>query len=135
MNTDLWPSMRKYRLNLAVVFMATLFGPAFVSAHHSGAMFDFEHPITLNGTVKEFQWTNPHCYIQLLVSKDGQFQEWSVELGAPAHLFRSGWRPYSLKSGDKVQLVIAPLRDGSRGGQFKSGVGSGGKEIGTETTQ
>ncbi len=60
-------------------------------AHHSGAMFDNQKPLTLSGTVRQFQWTSPHCYIQLVVSApDGKVQEWSLEMGAQVYLYRLG---------------------------------------------
>jgi len=86
-------------------------------AHHSGAIFDVEHKITLTGAVREFQWTNPHSYIQLLVKdSQGKELEWSLEMGGLAYLYNNGWRPSTLKMGDEVIVTVAPLRDGSRGG-------------------
>jgi hypothetical protein len=103
---------------------------ASASAHHSGAMFDAQTTITLHGTVKDFRWGNPHCWIQLLVSKDGVDQEWSVEMGSTTQLYRSGWRPRTLKDGDKVTVLVHPLRDGTPGAQFLSAQGPGGAPLG-----
>src|ERR1043165_2062512 len=87
-------------------------------AHHSFAMFDAEKNIAIEGTVKEFQWTNPHSWIHLNVSDDaGKATVWSVELGSPAGLVRQGWVPKTLTPGMKVQVLIHPLRDGNPGGQ------------------
>src|ERR1700754_3576489 len=89
--------------------------------HHSGAMFDDQKSITLKGTVKQYQWTNPHCWIQVVVPDEkGATAEWSVEMGAPMELFRNGWRPRTLKAGDKITVVIHAMRDGSRGGLYVS---------------
>lgn len=116
-------------ISVAAILVA---GPAF--AHHSHAMFDFEKQVTLVGTVKEFQWNNPHCWIQVLVPdpKDPNAPpvEWGVEMGAPMQLVRHGWRPASLKPGDKITVVINPLRDGRPGGQIISAIGPDGKPIG-----
>lgn len=101
-----------------------------VSAHHSFAMFDFAKELKLSGSVREFQWTNPHCFIQLVVDQDGTPSEWSIEMGSPIHLVRNGWRPKLLKAGDKVTIVIHPMRDGSRGGDFVSGIGPDGTSLG-----
>lgn len=107
------------RLAVTAVFFCAL--PAF--AHHSGAMFDYPNVVTLSGTVREFQFTNPHGYIQLLVpDKTGATQEWSIEMGAPAHLFRAGWKPTTLKAGDKITVTLTPMRAGGMGGEFKSAV-------------
>jgi hypothetical protein len=101
------------------------------AAHHSGAMFDDKQSVTLNGTVKAFQWTNPHCFIQILVpGKDGSMAEWSVELGAPFEVIRTGFKPKSLQPGDKITVVIHPMRDGSRAGLFVSAVTPDGKQLG-----
>src|SRR5215510_10290906 len=67
--------------------------PLPAAAHHSGAMFDDTKSVTLVGTVKVFQWTNPHCWIQLLVPDKSGTVEWSVELGAPFEVYRAGLRP------------------------------------------
>jgi hypothetical protein len=101
------------------------------SAHHSFAMFDQEKVITLQGTVREFQWTNPHSWIQLLVPGDGgKITEWSVEMSGPGGLARKGWKPKTLKQGDKVTMVIHPLRDGGPGGSFVSVVLPNGQTLG-----
>jgi hypothetical protein len=101
-------------------------------AHHSAAMFDEQHSKALNGTVKVYQWTNPHSWIQLLVRQEGSSAvEWSVQLGSPSQLFRIGWRPDTIKPGDKISVVIHPMRDGTRGGLFVSGIGLDGKPLGS----
>jgi hypothetical protein len=88
-------------------------------AHHSFAMFDAEKTKTLEGTVKEFQWTNPHSWILMTVNNDkGQAEQWAIEMGGPAGLARQGWVPKTLTPGMKVKTVIHPLRDGNNGGQF-----------------
>jgi hypothetical protein len=102
------------------------------SAHHSGTMFDDKKAVTLTGTVKAYQWTNPHCWIQVLVPGQNGPQEWSVEMGAPFELFRGGWRPNTLKAGDPITIVVRPMRDGSRGGLYVSATDASGKPFGTE---
>ena len=95
-----------------------LSGPP-AQAHHAFAMFDTNREITLDGTVKEFQWTNPHVWIQLVVpDASGKPQEWGVECTSVNFLRREGWDKGSLKPGDKVKLLIFPLKDGSHGGQL-----------------
>lgn len=100
-------------------------------AHHSASMFDQQHEVTLTGVVKEFQFTNPHCFIQLFVNDEHGDSEWSIEMGAPMHLLRSGWKPHTLNPGDKITVVINPLRDGGKGGSYSSGVGADGKPLGS----
>ncbi len=90
---------------------------AAAQGHHSAAMFDDSQRVTLAGTVREFQWSNPHCYVQLMVTpQKGAAQEWSLEMGAPTYLYNLGWRPSTLKAGDKISVKIAPLRKGGTGG-------------------
>ena len=103
-------------------------------AHHSRSMFDQTKQLTLVGTVKDFQWTNPHCWIQILVPDPANPQaapvEWGIEMGAPVELMRKGWKPASLNPGDKVSIVVNPLRDGEHGGLVVSVTGPDGKIIG-----
>jgi hypothetical protein len=99
-------------------------------AHHSASIFDHERQVTLSGTVKVFQFTNPHCWIQLLVTTGDSTTEWSIELGSPAHLIRAGWKPNTLKPGDKITVVVNPLREGANGGGFVSAKGVDGNPIG-----
>jgi hypothetical protein len=89
--------------------------------HHSFAMFDQGRQVTLQGTVREFQWTNPHAWIHIVVSNaDGLKDTWQVELNSPNNLKRQGWKSSSIKPGDQVTLVLNPLKDGSKGGLFIS---------------
>jgi uncharacterized protein DUF6152 len=104
-------------LGLAGIAIAMSGIPAF--AHHSFAMFDGEKSVTLEGTVKEFQWTNPHSWIMLTVNNaQGQPELWAIELGGPSALARQGWVPKTLTPGMKVKTLIHPLKDGSNGGQY-----------------
>ena len=104
-------------LGLAGLAIAMSAAPAF--AHHSFAMFDAAAVKTVEGTVKDFQWTNPHSWILLTVDNAaGQPEQWAVEMGGPQGLARQGWTPKTLRPGMKVKTVIHPLRDGSNGGQF-----------------
>jgi hypothetical protein len=90
------------------------------SAHHSFATFDQNHTVTLVGTVKEVQWTNPHIWVQVLVKSPtgGQDVEWSIEGGSPNGLNRAGWKRTSIKAGDTIEMTIHPLKDGSHGGSM-----------------
>jgi hypothetical protein len=83
--------------------------PAF--PHHSYSMFDMKKEVTLEGTVRNFQWTNPHIWIDLVVidKATGQPVNWSVEGSGPTLLAREGWRRDTIKPGDKVILVTHPL--------------------------
>ena len=88
-------------------------------AHHSFAMFDASQLMTLEGTVKEFQWTNPHAWIILtVIDSEGQPVQWAIEMNGPSGLVRDGWYSKTLTPGMNVKVVIHPLRDGKKGGQY-----------------
>jgi len=116
---------RRYTLALAA---AAVLAATPAAAHHSAAMFDKGKTVTLVGKVRQFQWTNPHSWIQIVVDGEGG-AEWSIELGAPVELFRLGWRPATLKPGDKITVTANPMRDGSHGALFVSAVRDGGAPI------
>jgi hypothetical protein len=121
-------------LSFTLIAIAALLTASSALAHHSFAMFDQSRTVNLQGTVKDFRWTNPHVFIQLLVKTEGGSEvEWSIEMTSPEHLARVGWRPGTLKPGDQVTLGIHPMRDGSAGGQYVSGTGPSGPLIGTPT--
>ena len=89
-------------------------------AHHSTAEFDYTRTISVEGVVKEVQWTNPHSYLQILSKgPDGEVVQWGVEIGAPALNVKFGWRKDSVKIGDKVALTMAPARDGRKFGTLR----------------
>lgn len=103
------------RLSLAAAMVALV--PLSAAAHHSFAMFDKANPTKISGKVKEFQWVNPHSWIQLLVAgDDGAVVEWSIEGRSPNVLARRGWTRGTLKPGDVVTLTIYPLKSGDPGG-------------------
>ena len=75
--------------------------------------------VTLTGTVKDFQWTNPHAWIQVDVPGDkGQSTEWGVECGSPNMMVRTGWKKTTLKPGDRITVVVNPLLDGRTNGSL-----------------
>jgi hypothetical protein len=135
-----WMTTRKIPFTLpacllarAMTLAACLGVVPLAHAHHSFAMFDPNRAITLRGVVKEFRWTNPHVFIQVVAAVEGEGDggEWSIEMTSPEHLARAGWKPGMLKGGDAVVLIVHPLRDGKRGGQFLSGTGPSGAPLGT----
>jgi len=100
---------------------ALLLGAQAVSAHHSYAMFDRDKTVALVGTVKEFKWSNPHAWMEVYVPNDkGGTDMWGVEMNSPNNLARMGWKSTIVKPGDKVTVVIHPLRSGEKGGSFMS---------------
>jgi hypothetical protein len=99
---------------LFIAFLASTPAAA-VHAHHSfAAEFDSNQPVTLQGTITKVEWTNPHTYFHVdVVDAAGQVTNWAVEGGAPNALYRAGWKPNSLKVGDKVTITASRAKDGS----------------------
>ena len=107
--------MSRARIRLAL--LATLMAPHGAFAHHSTSMFEPEKRVTLTGAVKDFQWTNPHAWIQVSVTgADGKSSDWSFECGSPNTLSRQGWKPSTLKPGDPITVVANPMKDGTSAG-------------------
>ena len=94
-------------------------------AHHSGAMFDRTKTVELIGTIKQYQFSNPHVWIEVMVPPSGKKDaagpvQWSIEGEGPAIMARIGLGPSVLKAGDKVTIKTHPLRDGRSGGSLIS---------------
>jgi hypothetical protein len=121
-------------MNLKLVSLTAIAVAAFAApaiAHHSFAMFDAEQTVTLEGTVKEFEWTNPHAWLRVMVNdaKTGNPVLWALELSSPSRLVTMGMRADSVKPGDAVSVTFHPMKNGSRGGQFLQAVLPGGKKV------
>ncbi len=112
--------LKRPSISILLALLAGFAAP--VSAHHSFAMYEPTKTLTLKGTVKSFQWTNPHVILWVLVQPEGGGapQEWSIETTSPGVLTRNGWTRQSVKTGDKVSVNLSPLRDGSHGGSLNS---------------
>jgi hypothetical protein len=93
--------------------LGTAAGVASVSAHHSVAMFDFSRSLTIDGTLKELRWVNPHVSLLIfgITQANGEPTDWLLETTSPGVLARLGWSRTSLKPGDRVRAQIYPLRD------------------------
>ena len=99
-------------------------------AHHSPVMFDMAKTQTLEGTVVEFAWTNPHSSIQLDVQTPTGVQRWGVEMGSPNSMVKAGWKSNIIKAGDKVTVAVHPLKSGEAGGIFMSITLPDGRKLG-----
>jgi len=115
---------------VAGLALALTFGPSAARAHHSFAMFDRTRQVTLVGVVKAFQWTNPHSWVQLAVARGGAEEAWAIEALSPNVLGRQGWSKNTLRPGDRVSVVINPLRDGKAGGNLVSVALADGRVLG-----
>ena len=102
-------------------------------AHHSFSMFDRDKTVTLTGMVKELEWTNPHAWLHMMVQdeKTGQPVLWSFEMGGVGQISGWGWKPDSVKPGDKVSVQMHPLKDHSHGGQYMAITLADGRMLGS----
>ena len=96
-----------------IVIVATALSMLVVSAaaHHSPVVFDRTKEVKLAGSVKEFRWSNPHCFIELDVRNEaGGVDAWAVEMNPPSYLVKAGWTSKTVKPGDTVTIMVNPLR-------------------------
>jgi len=99
---------------------ATMSGAGAALGHHSTAVDNMDKTVTIDGTVRVFQWSNPHVWLWVNVPEHNgaQAQVWGVESAAPVQLSRKGIKWNSFKAGDVVEVTIHPLRSGQNGGLF-----------------
>jgi hypothetical protein len=104
----------KWRLAALLAAFSMLSMTGSISAHHSTAMYDNEHPITVTGAVKKFEWTNPHAFIYLEVKNEkGNIVEWEVEMMSLNHLRGYGWTSKTVKAGDMISCTGSPAKSGA----------------------
>jgi hypothetical protein len=107
---------RARRTGAAVLFACLLFlfaAPA--PAHHSGAMFDMTHLITLTGVVMKVEWTNPHTFMYVNIKNaKGMDEEWAIEINSPNFLRHNGWTSTTVNPGDTITCTGAPAKSGSK---------------------
>jgi len=118
-------------LSTAVALL--IMAPFPAAAHHSGAMFDRSKTVTLKGVVIEYEATNPHGWIRLMVRDsgvEGGGVEWAIETASPSSMRRLGLVPSKLKAGDTISLRTHPLRDGRRGGSLVDLILANGERVG-----
>jgi len=109
------------RSALLLLIATVILGNGVAVAHHSPIVFDQTRTLSITGTVTEFKWGNPHSWIHLDVKDEhGEVGNWSVEMNPANNLAREGWRASTLKVGDNVTIVVHPLRNNEKGGQFLS---------------
>lgn len=123
--------------NLVLAVLATaLLGAGTAHAHHSPAIFDHTKKITIVGTITEFKWMSPHSWIHIDVAdENGEVHNWGVEMDPASLLARGGWKSNSIKAGDKVSILIYPLRNNEKGGQYISITLPDGTTLGTRESK
>ena len=111
--------MQSRTLASLTAVMALLAAPVLL-AHHSNAMYERDKVLEVAGTIREFQWTNPHTFIELTVDGPGGPSNYSIEGPTPGVLRSQGWKFNTLKAGDKVTVKVHPLKSGRVGGALIS---------------
>jgi hypothetical protein len=100
-------------------------------AHHGNSAYDESKPITLKGTVTEFDWVNPHTQIYFDVkSANGHVAHWGCETLSPGKLTRAGWTKDSVKAGDQVTITMVAAKTGAPVGILQKLVFSDGRQLG-----
>jgi uncharacterized protein DUF6152 len=107
-----------------------------LSAHHSVAMFNLEKIVELKGTVKKFQFTNPHVWLHVAVADDkGETTVWRVEYLSPNILKRKGWNRKTFKPGDEISITVYPAKSGDPKGGFINAITADGKMLGKPVSE
>jgi len=105
-------------------------GAGLALAHHSFAAFDVSTQRTVTGTIKKFDWTNPHTWVWLdVVNEQGAVETWGIEGMSPNYLARRGWTRTTLKAGDKITVTVRPMKSGEKGGMFVNAKRPGGETL------
>jgi hypothetical protein len=109
------------RTLLAVSALALCLAGNLATAHHSFSVFNMQEDVSITGTVKEVQWTNPHIWVWVdVTNEDGSVTTWGLEGMSPNFLARRGWSRTTLEAGDEVTVSLRPLKSGEPGGMFMS---------------
>ena len=128
MKRHLWVSLA------VAIGLLMVCGPLF--AHHGNAAYDAKNPVTLKGTVTEFEWANPHVQIFFDVKDEkGNIVHWGVETLSPGKLVRCGWAKDSVKTGDTVTITTLPSKSGAPVGFLTKLVFANGKELGLKEAE
>jgi Family of unknown function (DUF6152) len=103
-----------------------------LAAHHGSAVFDVGKKATMKGTVTEWFWANPHCFLKFDVQdENGQVVHWVAETSNPPDMINRGWTKYSFKAGDLVTVTLEPVKNGAPNGRVLQVVLPDGKTLGT----
>ncbi len=124
--------MKKRVFAVLLATAAVLMTVAPLVAHHGAASFDTEKEITLKGTVTEWIWANPHCFLKFDAMDDtGTVRNWAVETQNPTDISVRGWRRTSFKAGDQVTVTLQPVKNGAPVGRLRKVVLANGETLGT----
>jgi hypothetical protein len=115
----------------AALVLLSVGGPAF--AHHGTGLYYGKDPVTLKGTVTDFEWANPHVQVYFDVKDDkGAVTHWACETLSPGKLARNGWSREAMKSGDAITITLLPSRSGAPVGNLVKVVLPNGTVLGSK---
>lgn len=115
---------------LVLVFSVGVLFSAPLPAHHGTASFDTSKRLTLDATVTEWFWANPHCFLKFDVrGENGDLVHWIAETSNPADMTNVGWSKQVLKPGDAVKVTIEPVKNGRPAGRVLQVVLPNGKTL------
>ncbi|HSQ96166.1 MAG TPA: DUF6152 family protein [Croceibacterium sp.] len=124
--------MTRYSFKWLLLPLALLAAP--VVAHHSYAMFDMTRIVTLDATITQFKWQNPHSFMEADIKTPDGTEHWAIEMTAPNNLVQEGWKRTTVKPGDHVTIYVHPLRSGDKGGSFAGVKLADGRVLGQTTS-
>ena len=116
-------------MRLAIAFAAVLTLAVPLGAHHGAASFDTGKELTLRGTVTEWIWSNPHCFLKFDVKDESRTRSWMVETQNPTDMSRRGWARTSFKPGDQVTVMVEPMKGGLPVGRIRSVILANGQTL------
>jgi hypothetical protein len=108
-------------LGAAFIFVCVVVMSTAVASHHGTASFDTSKDLTLKGTVTEWIWANPHCFLKFdAMDETGTARNWAVEVSNPTDMTKRGWARLSFKVGDVVTVNLQPVKNGAPIGRLRS---------------
>jgi len=116
------------RIKLIAIFLCTLAVSVPSFAHHGAAAYDTTKKITVKGTVTDWFWANPHCFLKFDAKDDkGNVVHWATEASNPSDMVNLGWSKQSFKAGDEVTITFMPVKNGQPVGRLEQVVLADGK--------
>jgi len=118
------------RNKLRTIFLVLfgLFSSAPLLAHHGNSAYEYSATKTVKGTVTEWTWANPHCYLSLdSKEENGNITHWVLEANSPIDMRRTGWAATTLKPGDEITVDVMPAKNGAAIGRIRRVVFPDGK--------
>ncbi len=122
--------MKRMYKTVFLLALGFLFASVPLFAHHGSSAFDTGKKVKLTGTVTEWFWANPHCFLKFDVKGDnGDVIHWVAETSNPPDMINLGWNKQSLKPGDDITVTVEPVKNGKPAGRVLEVVFPDGKTL------